>query len=123
MKKQVNLANLHEGPIRHPTLPDEFIERIRAFKEILGDVDPIPLQRTVDSFKRDTNPDTELVIWERIASTFQMYLSHNPTTDLAARKEIFAVLFGASMGMEERNDLTHLREPQIEHLIANYRGL
>jgi hypothetical protein len=122
MKKQMKRAILHEGPIRHPTLPDEFIERIRAFKEILGDVDPTPLH-TVDSFKRDANPDSEPVIWERIASTFQMYLSHNPTPDLAVRKEIFAVLVGASVGVEGRKNLAHLRHHQIEHLIANYRGL
>jgi hypothetical protein len=123
MKKQVSVANLHVGPIRHPTLPDEFIERVRAFKEILGDVDPTSLEGTLDSFKRDTHPDNELVIWERIASTFQIYLSHNPTIDLAVRKEIFAVLVRASMGMEGRKKLTHLNDRQIEHLIANYRGL
>jgi hypothetical protein len=123
MKKQVSLANLHEGPIRHPALPDTFVERIRAFKAILGDVDRASLERTVDNFKRDTNPDGELVIWERIAGTFQVYLSHNPTTDLAVRKDIFAVLIGASMGMERPKNLTHLRDDQIEHLIANYREL
>src|ERR1700737_5626631 len=53
MKKQVSLANLREGPIRHPTLPAEFIERIRGFKEILGDADPVSLAKTIDSFKRD----------------------------------------------------------------------
>ena len=99
MKKQVSLANLHEGPIRHPTLPDTFIARIRVFKAILGDVDTASLERTIDNFKRDANPESEMVIWERIASTFQMYLSHNPTTDFAVRKEIFAVLVGASIGM------------------------
>jgi hypothetical protein len=123
MKKQVSLANLREGPIRHPTLPAEFIERIRAFKEILGDADPVSLAKTIDSFKRDANPDRELAIWERIASIFQMYLSHNPTTDLSVRKDIFAVLVSASMGIEKCENITHLSDNQIKHLVLNFRGL
>jgi hypothetical protein len=67
----------------------------------LGDIDSVPIEQTIDNFKRDADPESELVIWERIASTFQLYLSHNPTTDLAIRKGIFAVLLRASMGTEE----------------------
>ena len=123
MKKQVELSDLHPGPIRHPVLPDDFIERIKAFKGILGDVDAVSLEQTIDNFKRDTYPENELIIWERIASTFQMFLSHNPTTDSAIRKDILAVLIGASMGNEEYPNITHLSDDQIKHLVANYQGL
>src|ERR1700724_2724083 len=108
MEKQVELSHLRPGPIRHSVLPDDFIERIKAFKEILGDVDGASLAKTIDNFKRDTHPENELVIWERIASTFQMFLSHNPTTDPAMRKDILAVLIGASMGNEEYPNITKL---------------
>ena len=118
MKKQVTLANLHQGPIRHPTLPDPFIVRIKACRAILGDVDTASLEQTIDNFKRDANPESELVIWERIASTFQMYLSHNPTIDLAVRKEIFAVLVSASIGIENFGNITHLSDEQIAHLMG-----
>ena len=123
MEKQVGLSHLRPGPIRHPVLPDDFIERIKAFKETLGDVDGVSLEQTIDNFKRDTHPETELVIWERIASTFQMFLSHDPTTDPAIRKDILAVLIGASMGTEDHPNIKHLSNDQIKHLVANYRGL
>jgi len=54
------------------------IERVSAFKAILTDMDGASLDQTIDSFKRDVHPESELVIWERIASTFAAYLSHNP---------------------------------------------
>jgi hypothetical protein len=101
MKQQIRLSDMQFGPIRHPVLPGDFIERIKAFKKILGDIDSTPIEQTIDDFKRDADPENELVIWERIASTFQLYLSHKPTTDLAIRKGIFAVLLSASMGTEE----------------------
>jgi len=88
MEKQIRLSDLKFGPIRHPVLPGEFIERIKAFKKVLRDFDSVPLEQTIDNFQRDTDPESELVIWERIASTFETYLSHNPTTDSAVRKEI-----------------------------------
>lgn len=123
MEKQVPLSELHPGPILHPTLPDSVIERIKAFKEILGDVDETSLEKTIDNFKRDTHPENEVVIWERIASTFQMFLSHNPTTDLAIKKDIFTVLVGASMGTDDYKNIKHLNDSQIKHLVLNYRGL
>jgi Sec-independent protein translocase protein TatA len=102
MKEQVRLSDIQFGPIRHPVLPSDLIKRIKAFKKMLGDIDSVPIEQTIDNFKRDADPESELVIWERIASTFQMYLSHNPTTDSAIRKRILAVLLSTSMGIERR---------------------
>ena len=109
MKEQLRLSDIQFGPIRYPVLPGDFIERIKAFKKILGDIDSVPIEQTIDNFKRDADPESELVIWERIASAFQLYFSHKPTTDSAIRKEIFAVLLGSSMGTEEcgKKDETH----------------
>jgi hypothetical protein len=123
MKKQLLPSQLHAGPIRHPVLPEGFIDRIVVFKQTLGDVDPMQLEKTIDAFKRDAHPEAEIVIWERIASTFQLFLSHNPTADPAVRKDIFAVLVGASMGTQDWDNIKHLSKVQIEHLVLNYRGL
>ena len=90
---------------------------------MLGDVDNSSIEAAVDNFKRDAHPENELVIWERIASTFQTFLSYNQTIDPAVRKDIFAVLVGVSMGMEEFPNIRHLSEDQIKHLVHNYRGL
>ena len=123
MKERVRLSDLKFGPIRHPVLPGDFIERIKAFKKILSDFDTVSLEQTIDNFKRDADPQSELVIWERIASAFQLYLSHNPTTDSAIRKDIFAVLLSASMGTEEFENIKHLTDQQIKHLVNYYRAL
>ena len=123
MKQQIPPADLVAGPIRHPVLPDGFVDRIKAFKAILGDVDPTSLETAIDNFKRDTHPEDELMIWERIANIFQLFLSHNPTNDPAIRKEIFAVLVGASMGAEDWSDIKHLKKEQIQQVVFAYRGI
>jgi hypothetical protein len=121
-EKQIPLSDIQPGPIRHPVLPDGFIERIRAFKAILGDVDGASIDQTIDNFRRDVRPESELVIWERITSTFEAYLSRNPTTDRSIRKEVYSVLLGASAGVEEFEDIKHLSAHQIKQLILSYRG-
>jgi hypothetical protein len=116
-------SELHKGPIRHPVLPDSFVDRIKAFKAILSDVDPTPLETAIDNFKRDSHPEDEIAIWERIANTYRLFLSHNAVGDPAIRKEVFAVLIGASMGSEDWSNIKQLNSDQINYLVANYRGL
>jgi hypothetical protein len=123
MKAQLQPSDLHKGPIRHPVLPDSFLGRIKAFKAVLRDVDPTSLETAIDNFKRDTHPEEELAIWERIANTYQLFISHNPSSDPAIKKEVFAVLIGASMDSEDWSNIKKLNSDQINYLVANYRGL
>jgi hypothetical protein len=123
MKTQLQPLDLHKGPIRHPVLPDSFLGRIKAFKAVLSDVDPTSLETAIDNFKRDTHPEEELAICERIANTYQLFISHNPSSDPAIKNEVFAVLIGASMGSEDWSNIKKLNSDQINYLVANYRGL
>jgi hypothetical protein len=123
MKTRLQPSDLHKGPIRRQILPDSFVDRIKAFKAILRDVDSTSLETAIDNFKRDTHPEEELAIWERIANTYQVFLSHNPSSDPAIRKEVFAVLIGASMASEDWSNIKKLNSDQINYLVANYRGL
>src|ERR1700720_280645 len=81
MKIPLQPSELHKGPIRRPVLPESYVDRIKAFKAILSDVDPTSLETAIDNFKRDTHPEDELAIWERIANTYQLFLSRNPISD------------------------------------------
>jgi hypothetical protein len=123
MKIPLQPSELRKGPIRHPVLPDSFVDRIKAFKAILSDVDSTPLETAIDNFKRDTHPEEEIAIWEHIANTYQLFLSHNPIGDPAIRKEVLAVLIGASMGSEDWSNIKKLNSDQINYLVVSYRGL
>jgi hypothetical protein len=121
--KKINVsgAGLRPGPIRHPELPAETIERIAAFKKILADVDTTTLELTVENFKRDQHPENEIDVWERIAKMYQLFLAHNPTNDLATKTEVFRVLLGASIGTEDFGEsVGHLTPAQAKHLVFNF---
>ena len=55
-------ATLAPGPIRHETLTPDQMKRIAVLQTTFGDVDPTPLEKWVDDFKRDRDPDREIAI-------------------------------------------------------------
>ncbi len=122
-RRAIKLTTLKKGPIRHPVLPAELFLRIKAFKEILAEVDNMTLDEVMDDFKRDAHPEKEIAVWERIANTYKLFLLHNPTDDLPVKHDVFSVLLMTSLGMQELSGIQHLTQGQIAHLVLNYRGL
>jgi hypothetical protein len=98
ISKKVSLSDLTPGPIRHATLPAALIERIKAYKKILGDTDPGSLDAVIDNFKRDLNPDKEVAVWERIAHVFQNFTTGHDITDGGRRREVLRALLILSTG-------------------------
>lgn len=66
----VPIDELQLGPIRHGSLSDSLTNRIRLMREVLLEVNPCSWRETVDNFRRDMNPEQELVLWEYIASIY-----------------------------------------------------
>ncbi|MSU60433.1 MAG: hypothetical protein EXS52_00770 [Candidatus Staskawiczbacteria bacterium] len=96
--KKVKLSRLKESHIRHNTLPDELIRRIKAYKEILGMVENTSPNETVINFKRDLYPEEEIRIWEKISNQYKSFIAKNKITDLDAQKEVFKVILTTSLG-------------------------
>ena len=102
----IDPGQIQPGPIRHETLPDEIVERIKVVQTVFAEVDPTPLEEWIENFKRDMNPDRELVIWEAMAAA---YTSYNADRDMSLdkRKELFRILLIRSMS-STKDALTHL---------------
>jgi len=123
MHEKIKLSEITAGEVKHAALPDQFVERVKAYKAKLSEVEPSTIAATVDSFQRDTNPERELKIWERIADTYTIYISQNRVEDNQTKKEVFASLLGISMAGDEYGKIMHLTPEQIKALAYNYRGL
>ena len=95
------------------------VKEVLPFPYILGLTCPAPCQKAC----RRALVEEEIAIWERIANTYQLFVSRNPISDPPIRQEVFAVLIGASMGSEDWSNIEKLNGDQISYLVANYRGL
>src|SRR4051812_46034993 len=71
--KWVDPKTIQPGPIRHEALTENQLARIRALHATFAEVDPNPLEKWIDDFKRDADPDRELAVWERMARAYRRY--------------------------------------------------
>ncbi len=118
--KKIDISKIKEGPIRHATLPDELIKRIKAFKEILADVETISLEETINNFKQDKHPEREVNIWEHITKVYQLYILEKKIIDLPTKKEVFSVVLRTSMGvtLEDISDTKLLSKEQVKNIFT-----
>lgn len=79
-----SLVQLEKDPIRHEELAPELVERIGSLALIFTDVLPGTTEEWVEDFRRDTEPESELALWEHIADR---YLHHVDVDDPIERKQ------------------------------------
>ena len=76
-------------------LTEDQIARIKAFKEILGDVNPLSLDRTIEDFELDVDPNKEIKIWEHIAAQFKEQVTEDMGHE--DRRSLFRKILTRSM--------------------------
>ena len=100
--KTINIKDLQPNAIVHEKLSDEQINRITNFQEILKEVNTTPIEKTIENFHRDLNPDNEITIWEHIAKAYQSINEDNKELNLDEKNEIYNLLLYRSMMPKEQ---------------------
>jgi hypothetical protein len=81
-------------------LQEDQLLRIKTLQQTFAEVDQSPLDEWIDNFKRNADPNREIMIWERIAEAYTRYCSQHPLT-VEAKKEVHSILLTRSMVSEE----------------------
>jgi len=76
------------------------MERIHKLRNTLVEVYHSPIEKWVDNFKQDADPDKELAVWERIADGYTRYCSKR-LLSIEAKKDVFQLLLLRSMASEQ----------------------
>ena len=81
------------------------------------------LDEIIKELERDTDPEREIQIWERIAQIYRSFVVENSITDLGCKQAVFTVALGASMGMqaEDFDGLKLLSKEQIERILRRWK--
>lgn len=98
--QMVNAADLKPNEIQHEQLSEEQLRRIKKLHETFAEVDTSSLEKWIDNFKRDADPDSEIAIWERVANAYINYCSKRQLT-LEAKGDVFQALVLRSMTSDE----------------------
>jgi len=97
----IKISELQQNAIVHEKLSDEQINRITNFQEILKEVNTTSIEKTIENFQRDLNPDKEIAIWERIAKAYQSVNEENEDLSIEYKNEIYNLLLYRSMMPKE----------------------
>jgi hypothetical protein len=90
-KTWIDPAHLQPGPVQHQRLTDVQVERIKTLQHTFREVDPTPLEKWVEDFKRDVDPEREIRIYEGMATAYGAYCAGRTLT-LAAKKDVYQVV-------------------------------
>ena len=91
--RKVKIEEINLNPsTRHTALSDELIVRIKAFKDILKEAEPTPLEITIDNFRRDKEPEKEIRVWEKIAKEYQDQVFKKPNMTLQEKRQLIGKL-------------------------------
>jgi hypothetical protein len=98
-RKQIPISQLKRGPIRHEQLSLSLTARINYLRQALHEVYAQPMEKWLDEFQRDTNPESEVVWWERLT---RCYLAYTEPKDLSFKQKqaAFKALFTLAMGSD-----------------------
>ena len=100
-EQKVRLGDLQPNEIITENLTDIQLQRIANFHQILVEVDQRPLSETVDNFKRDTHPDKEIEIMEKIAGAYQAINAQMPELNMDQKKEVYNLMLLRTMMTKE----------------------
>lgn len=123
----IPIDDIQTGIVKHDTLSEELILRIRNFKEKLGEVEPSTIESAIDNFKEDTHPENEVAMWESMAEVFELATKRKEFS-FEKRREIFKMLLIASSreihnSDIEKPELVDYKEAQIieAHLVHSLK--
>ena len=113
---EVDIDSLKTGPIRHRSVPDSLLQRIRAVHASIRDVYEMTLEQFEIGFMRDAHPEDEVAAWERIAVAYEKVIAAMPTLD---PKTVLRTLLAYSMGALTPEEQA---EPTVKRIIGIGEG-
>lgn len=121
---EIDPSELQIGPIIHETLPPELLKRIKNISDTFEIVDGIGYCESVDLYKRDLNPEANIVIYEEMARVYKKFCKNRCTTQ-NERMDVYRLVLLRSMFPEnevlERVHLNVVNKSEAINILKNYK--
>lgn len=110
-RKRNDPKKIRPGPIRNKSLPPKMLEQIKAIYDVIGPYFGKTLEQFEINFMRDSDPESEVIIWVSITAAWIAY--HEKFVDDEDQpdedeKKLLSALIVISTGVE---DVTKLGVP------------
>lgn len=105
-----DVRQLRKNEYQHEPFQGKLRARIEAIMDNLAEVYPLPYEEWEDGFRRDHNPENEMLVWEYIAAVYLLFSEQ--AADLSIKKEIYSVVLTCSFSSPEQV----LQQVKLKHL-------
>jgi len=122
----ISTADLHPQTSRQSHLSDEQLARVKRIQATLAEVDPSSLDKWIEDFEKDRDPEGQIQVWEAMAGAYQNYCSSHQL-DLVGKRDVFKILLLRSQTENEeeilnRSNLKALTGSQARDVIKSFHG-
>jgi hypothetical protein len=122
----VKTEDVRPQPTRQSKLTDKQLARVRKLQTDLVEVDPSSLDKWVEDFEKDRNPEKEIRVWEAMADAYHSYCSQHDLS-LAGKKDVINILLARSTSSDE-SEIVKQVKPKVltasesRAVMAAYKG-
>lgn len=109
-ERKIDPATVSIGPYQHSELSDDLRQRVQAITDVFEHIDGISYDQAIDLYRRDRNPEPNIVIYEEMACVFTTYCANKCET-FDEEKEVYRALLIISMLQPE--DVIDQLQPRI----------
>lgn len=106
----VDADKIRPGRIQRSSLPDALLKRIRAIHTAVKGVSNQPLEQMELNFMRDSDPEREVALWERIVAAMAKASAAMPEVD---RKMILKTFLAYSVGALTKKELADVTVKKV----------
>jgi|TARA_B110000196_G_C21133460_1_gene659747 hypothetical protein len=118
----IDSNDLNPSKYQHPVFEGDRKKRVQTILTKLEEVYPQTYEEWEDGFRRDTNPDNEISIWERITSVYRKHSDN--VNSLELKKEIFRVALICSYSTPDvvlsQAGIEKLKKSDAEKIIRDF---
>jgi len=111
-----------------PAAPGTFnatqLEKIMTIQRVFAEVNPSTLEETIDDFKQEKDPDSEIALWLAMAHAYQKFTANHPTIDGNKKLEAYNLILLRSMENEAdakaETNLKYLTNKEVAEIFSYY---
>lgn len=98
----VNPKDVQLSPYMHKDLPPSLLKRIKATTDTFEKIDGMSYEQAVDLYKRDLDPESNLILWEEKVRAYKIFCRKRCTTK-PEQVDVYRSLLLRTMFSEEES--------------------
>lgn len=121
---EMAIKDLKFNGVVHDSLTTKQIKEIERIQSVFSEVNSSSLDETINNFKRDKNPDSEIAIWLKMADAYERFTLNKHVEEHDKKEEAYQIVLLRSAMTEkdvmDKVDITYLTKDEVKEILSYY---